>query len=236
VSQSLISDRGVDQPPIATASAAPADRSGAKSPDDFAAWLIDLDGTLYRHSFVRAMMAIELVVWGRSAIRTLRTFRGEQERLRAAELADGSDPFALQIKRTARRLGLADREVADVVDDWMIDRPGKWLRIFRRRGLLRAITQFRSQGGRTALVSDYPAQRKLAALRIAGLFDVVVACGEPAGPHYLKPHPSGYLLAAERLGFAADQCLVIGDRADADGEAARRAGMSFLHVARRWTK
>ena len=47
----------------------------------------------------------------------------------------------------------------------------------------------------------------------------------------LKPHPEGYLSAAERLGVAPSACLVIGDRDDADGAAARAAGMA-VHIIR----
>ena len=98
------------------------------------------------------------------------------------------------------------------------------------------IAQHRSRGGKTAVVSDYPARRKLAAMGIAELFDAVIASGEPGGPHQLKPNPAGFRLAAEQLSTPPGQCLVIGDRADADGEAARRAGMAFHHVASRWPK
>jgi beta-phosphoglucomutase-like phosphatase (HAD superfamily) len=38
------------------------------------------------------------------------------------------------------------------------------------------------------------------------------------------------LLAAERLEVEPAACLVIGDRDDADGEAARAAGMAFRHI------
>ncbi len=113
----------------------------------------------------------------------------------------------------------------------MFRRPGRWLKLFRRRALLAEIREFRAKGGRTALVSDYPAADKLAAMGAANLFDIVVASGEPGGPGRLKPHPDGLLLAAQRLGVASSTCLVLGDRDDADGEAARRAGMKFLHVA-----
>ena len=50
----------------------------------------------------------------------------------------------------------------------------------------------------------------------------------------LKPSPEGMRLAAERLQVAASDCLVIGDRWDADGAAAQAASMDFLHVASRW--
>jgi beta-phosphoglucomutase-like phosphatase (HAD superfamily) len=39
------------------------------------------------------------------------------------------------------------------------------------------------------------------------------------------------LSAAERLGIAPANCLVIGDRDDADGAAARAAGMA-VHIIR----
>jgi putative hydrolase of the HAD superfamily len=112
----------------------------------------------------------------------------------------------------------------------MIERPAKWLPLFRRRSLLDEIRAFREAGGRTALVSDYPARRKLEALGAAPLFDVVVASGEPAGPRRLKPHPNGMLGAASALGIDPARCLVIGDRPDADGLAASAAGMAFRHI------
>jgi HAD superfamily hydrolase (TIGR01549 family) len=112
----------------------------------------------------------------------------------------------------------------------MIERPGRWLAAFRRRALLAEIEAFRSAGGRTALVSDYPARRKLEALGASALFDAVVASGEPGGPRRLKPHPDGYLRAAELLEVEPVSCLVIGDRDDADGEAARAAGMAFRRI------
>lgn len=79
-------------------------------------------------------------------------------------------------------------------------------------------------------MSDYPGSRKLAALGLTDDFDVVVCNGEPGGPTRLKPAPDGYLLAAERLGFAPEECLVVGDRDDADGEAARRGKMDFRKI------
>ena len=199
--------------------------SGAREHD---ALLVDLDGTLYAQAPVRLAMAAELSLLGWSALRILRRFRHEQEALRALELE--GDPFALQLERTAAALGESPAAVEALVQAWMIERPGKWLSLFRRRALLEEIRAFRAAGGRTALVSDYPARKKLAALGAAPLFEVIVASGEPAGPTRLKPHPSGVLRAAAALGVDPARCLVIGDRADADGAAARTAGMAFRQV------
>jgi HAD superfamily hydrolase (TIGR01509 family) len=62
---------------------------------------------------------------------------------------------------------------------------------------------------------------------VTKLFDRVVACGEPGGPNKLKPAPDGFLLAAKVLGVEPNRCLVIGDRTDADGAAAKASGMEF---------
>jgi HAD superfamily hydrolase (TIGR01549 family) len=211
-------------------------RSAAADWSDFDAWLVDLDGTLYRQAPVRLLMAAELLLLGPHRIRAIRYFRKEQERLRgevAGELAASGEipsPYQTQLSRAAAGLGCTAEALAPIVREWMERRPGKWLRWFRRQSLLAEISAFRARGGKTALVSDYPAQAKLAGLGASGLFDLVVASGEPGGPPELKPSPAGYLLAAERLQISSVRCLVIGDRDDADGLAARRAGMAFRKV------
>lgn len=193
-----------------------------------AAWLVDLDGTLYVQAPVRLAMAAELSLLGWTSLRFLRQFRREHEAVR--ELGLEGDPFRLQIERTAQALAASPSAVEATVRDWMIERPTKWLPLFRRRELLAELAAFRATGGRTALVSDYPARRKLEALGASGLFDIVVASGEPDGPTRLKPHPGGMLRAAAALGIEPERCLVIGDRPDADGRAASAAGMAFRHV------
>lgn len=200
------------------------------------AWLVDLDGTLYTARWVKLAMAAELALFGWSAVKTLRQFRHDHEALREEERAGKSlalsfqSPFAAQLARTAASLSLPVEKVERVVKDWMFERPGKWIGRFPRKTLLREIAEHRARGGRTALVSDYPAERKLAALGASALFDVVVANGETHGPRRLKPDPEGYLRAAELLKVEPARCLVVGDRDDADGEAARAAKMGFRLV------
>lgn len=201
------------------------------------AWLVDLDGTLYTQRWVRLAMAVELVLFGRSAIKTLRQFRHEHEALREAQNTGRAlttayeSPFVGQLARTAEALSVPVEQVARVVQSWMVERPGKWISRFARRALLAELSAFRSGGGRTALVSDYPAERKIQAMGARHLFDVIIANGEANGPRRLKPDPEGYLRAAELLKVEPSRCLVIGDRDDADGEAARAAKMSFRLIA-----
>jgi HAD superfamily hydrolase (TIGR01509 family) len=203
---------------------------------EYDAWLVDLDGTLYVARWVKLLMGIELALSGWSAVRTLRQFRHEHERLRERQAAgeqlvsSAGSPFAEQLASTALALELSVSQVEGIVQEWMFERPRKWIGHFPRRGLLAELRSFKAAGGRTALVSDYPAQRKMQALGADGLFDVVIANGEANGPRRLKPDPEGYLRAAELLTVPAARCLVIGDRKDADGEAARAAHMGFRLV------
>jgi len=193
---------------------------------DHDAWLVDLDGTLYYPLPVKLAMSLELLVGGASVIQVLRNFRNQHEILRG-ERPSGSNAYRLQLERAANVTGKDVALVERAVTEWMHERPGRWISAFRRKALLDEIVSFRSSGGKTALVSDYPARTKLTSLGVTELFDVVVANGEPDGPTWIKPDPSGYLRAAERLGIAPSRCLVIGDRDDADGAAARAAKMAF---------
>ena len=200
----------------------------------YAAWLVDLDGTLYRPLLVKLAMAAELSLFGWGALKTLRTFRHAHEELRDAtddERSLAVSPFQRQLEHAAQKLGKSSADVERTVREWMFRRPLKWLARSRRAELVQRLTKFHEGGGKTALVSDYPATEKLQALGLAHLFDLVVSSGEPGGPSRLKPHPEGYLSAAERLGVAPAACLVIGDRDDADGAAARAAGMA-VHIIR----
>jgi phosphoglycolate phosphatase/putative hydrolase of the HAD superfamily len=202
----------------------------ASSNRTYRAWLVDLDGTLYRARWVKVMMALELGLGHWGAIPTLRAFRREQERMRRDGYDGEESPFAAQIARAGERLGATVADVERVVGEWMFRRPGKWLRRFRRESLVGEIAAFRAAGGQTALVSDYPAREKLSAMEATELFHTVVANGEDREVRRLKPAPDGMLLAAQRLGVSPGECLVIGDREDADGAAARAAGMAFRLV------
>jgi HAD superfamily hydrolase (TIGR01549 family) len=172
-------------------------------------------------------MGLELMTMGLGALPTIQMFRDQHERMRQLPVDDTVDPFERQLRLTAAELGQDRAQVALVVTEWMQRRPGKWLKLFKRRSLLRRIAAHRQAGGRTAIVSDYPARHKLQAMQAGDLFEAVIASGEPGGPQRLKPDPNGYLLAAQALGVEPQQCLVIGDRADADGVAAKAAGMAF---------
>lgn len=199
------------------------------------AWLIDLDGTLYSPRPVQLAMALELVLTGPHRVPLLREFRKQHEKLREEfhanpELECAPSPFEEQLRRSAESLRVDQDRLRALVQSWMMERPAKWLRWSKRRALLDEIARFKQSGGKTALVSDYPAEIKLRALGVRELFDIVVSNGEHQRLTRLKPSPDGYRIAASELDVPPENCLVIGDRADADGLAAARAGMQFRLV------
>ena len=195
---------------------------------DHAAWLCDLDGTLYRPLPVKLAMGAELVLRGRRHLPWIRAFRHEHERLRETLAEPVASPYDVQLERAAAAAGCSTDALRGIVSEWMVERPCRWIRRFARTSFLDEVRAFRARGGRAAVVSDYPASRKLEALDAAGLFETVVSNGEPGGPGRLKPWPDGYLAAAERLGVDPSACLVIGDRDDAEAAIlrawARRVG------------
>jgi beta-phosphoglucomutase-like phosphatase (HAD superfamily) len=196
------------------------------------AWLIDLDGTLYRAAPLKLAMALELALFGLGSLATVRAFRHAHEQLREELAADASmsfepSPLAEQMRRVAAATGRTTAQIEATIGSWMVERPARWLASFRRSSLVTEIRAHRAAGGRTAVVSDYPARRKLEALGLTDLFDTVVSNGEHTSLKRLKPAPDGMLLAASELGVTPERCLVIGDRDDADGAAARAAGMAF---------
>jgi len=93
-------------------------------------------------------------------------------------------------------------------------------------GLLRRLQQ---RGRKSAIVSSTTRENVrvvLGSLGLEGAFEAVVAEEDaPKG----KPDPQGFLVAAEKLGVAASECVVIED-APGGVEAAKRAGMRCIGV------
>jgi beta-phosphoglucomutase len=94
-------------------------------------------------------------------------------------------------------------------------------------GVLRLLGELKEHGIKVAVVSSSPLERVNATLEEAGLFlefDFIVS-----GDCCLKgkPNPEPFLLACERFGLNAGDCIVIED-AQAGIEAAKAAGMKVL--------
>jgi len=201
--------------------------------------LFDVDGTLYLQARLRALMAGELVSvpwlqhapWRVSRVWTaLRTFRHVREELRRLGQPPGSLE-RLQYTEAAARAGLPVGEIEECVEEWIVRRPLKYLPHVVRPGTLETMARLRDSGRRIGVFSDYPAAAKLKAMRIDHLVSLIVEATE-ADVNAFKPHPRGFLVAAERWGIAPREILYVGDRPDVDAVGAEAAGMHCVVVGR----
>ena len=201
------------------------------------ALVFDVDGTLYRQRLLRRAMATHLLarhltspIRGWRTMRILRSYRHAQERLRAAPTT--GDIAAAQIAIACDETGM-DRALVDAeVTRWMHEEPLAFLPRCIQPGLLAFLQRSKERGLRLGVLSDYPAESKLAALGLSSAFDVVVCAQDPA-INVFKPNPRGLLVALERLGASPSESLYIGDRVDVDVPTAAAAGVGCAIVTSR---
>ena len=199
--------------------------------------LFDMDGTLYLPSRLRALMASELalVPWLQRApwrVRrlwnALAVFRHVREDLRALGRPTASLE-RLQYSEAATRAGVSVSEMEDAVAEWIVRRPLKYLPHVVRPGTREALTQLKAAGVRIGVFSDYPAQDKLKAMGLDHMVSLVVDATE-AEVNAFKPHPRGFLTAAERWRLPPEAILYVGDRPDVDAIGAGAAGMRCVVI------
>lgn len=189
--------------------------------------VFDVDGTLYRQSTLRLLMARDMLLHAVGArdlapIRVLSRYRKLREELGEAETED-FEPIL--VERTAAATGTSPAKVRALVAEWMEDRPLRHLERCRYAGLVELFRGLRANGKRIGILSDYPVEAKLERL---GLFtDHIVWAGE-SGVGILKPHPRGLQQIMAAAGEEPRKTVLIGDRVERDGHAAERAGAHAL--------
>lgn len=185
----------------------------------------DVDGTLYAQRPLRLRVAARLMLHvlfraDRRTLGVLREYRDHREVLGDAETEDFD---AVLVAEVARRRGVKSDQVRSIVAEWMEKRPLALLPPCRYPAVDRLFDRIRSSGRVIGILSDYPALEKLAALSLDA--DHIVSAGEVG---VLKPHPRGLERLMEMAGARPEETVLIGDRAERDGEAARRAGAECL--------
>ena len=155
-------------------------------------------------------------------LRVLRPYRKIRERLGDERAEDFAERL---IDETAAATGRSPAEVRAIATEWMDRRPLTYLARSRYAGLPELFAGLRRHGKAIGVLSDYPADAKLAAL---GLAADHVACADDAEIGVLKPHPRGLETVIRRAGATPAATVMIGDRAERDGIAAREAGARGL--------
>ena len=112
-----------------------------------------------------------------------------------------------------------------LADEWIEERLLPYLARCRYPGLQDLFPAFRRKKKIVDVLSDYPADAKLAA---PGLSADLVISGRGDRVRLLKPHPRGLLVLLADAGVKPQSALLIGDRLERDGFAARRTGLRAL--------
>jgi FMN phosphatase YigB (HAD superfamily) len=187
--------------------------------------VFDVDGTLYRQRPLRIRMAAALIAYSlRSgsfqALRVLQEYRKRREHFGDREIEAFEEHLASEV---AERFAIAPDLVRSIVSEWIDARPLPMLLACRYSRIDVLFERIRASGRAIGILSDYPADTKLAALGLRA--DYVVSAGDVG---FLKPHPRGLQRIMAMAGQSPDTTVLIGDRMERDGEAARRAGVQAL--------
>jgi len=132
-----------------------------------------------------------------------------------------------QFLLTSEKSGIPADEIRAVVGEWMYQRPLKYLKYCRRKGLEQFLAFATAQQLAIGVFSDYPAREKIEAMKLSPWVKLVL-CATDKNIDALKPHPQGFLRACEEWNLRPDEVLYIGDRVEVDGEGAMAAGMSCM--------
>ena len=189
--------------------------------------VFDVDGTLYRQRPLRVRMARDILLHtllkrDLNVIAVLAKYRRIRERLGDEEAIDFETAL---IALTATATANSPDRVRAIVSEWVEQRPLGYLAACRYPGLSELFAGLRRSGKSIGILSDYPAEAKLEALRLTA-HHIVFAGDDGIG--LLKPHPRGLASLITAAGVKPHETVVIGDRVDRDGLVARRAGAQAL--------
>ncbi len=92
------------------------------------------------------------------------------------------------------------------------------------------LERVRSAHGKVAIVSDLTLEVQLMKLETFGVLPFIDALATSEEVPLDKPDSAIFDLAMTRLGARKEACVVVGDRADKDGEGARRLGIPYFQI------
>jgi HAD superfamily hydrolase (TIGR01549 family) len=194
--------------------------------------IFDVDGTLYDQSKLRLRILFDMVAASIRHPLRLYDFKIIWDFRRAREQHSFSGESGIEEKQYtwgAERSGVSVKQVREIIEKWMFEKPLPYLPLCRYEGTQQLFRYLSEKNIRIGIFSDYPASQKISAL---GLWADVIVCSLDKDVDCLKPDPKGLLITAEKLGVPVDNCLFIGDRDEKDGACARKAGMPFLLLKR----
>lgn len=192
--------------------------------------IFDFDGTLYDFTLI----PIRLILREPYHMFRIRADRVIRKQLRGMDFGTTKEFEAEYNKRMSKLTHLAGEEnfkwYQTYVEKTMTKVLEKSYKI--RDGLKDFIMKLKKKGISMGVLSDYSfVEKRMLAVgmdqELMSLFTKIYSAQEFG---CLKPAKRAFLEIASALSVAPEECLVIGDRDDTDGEGARNCGMKFIQI------
>lgn len=210
-----------------------------KSLNEYKIVIFDLDGTLYYQKPFRIRMfrwLLGYAITHPSAVKDMliikkyRSVREEWEKYDTALEGDCEQSLDdRQYAYVAEKMNVMPDRVKRAVTFFMLEAPLKLLRLYRDDVLAQMIEELHDNQKTVVIYSDYPVENKLNALGIQS-----DACYTSADSRIgcMKPDPKGINVILKDMGCANTEAVMIGDRYEKDGMAARQNDVDYIIVSK----
>jgi HAD superfamily hydrolase (TIGR01549 family) len=190
-----------------------------------------MDGTLYFQKPFRVRMMMFLLghtLTHPSSVKDLfviKKYREVREHWEDIPHGDGGNLDKAQYEYVARVKNTTKEHVEKAVKFYMHEAPLKLLANFRDNGLAHIIEELHDKGIKVIVYSDYPSEDKLKALDIKA-DGCYCSADEKIGT--MKPDPKGLGVILGELSLKSSEVLMVGDRYEKDGLAAKANNMDYI--------
>ena len=196
--------------------------------EEYAVYVVDMDGTLYFKRPMQIKMALRLMVYYGLRLYKVKELLilADYRKLRdLEELSDREDAEQIITSRLCEKYGYTPKRTRAVIEEWILRRPLDTLRQCADRKLSDFLDRVRAEGKKVFIYSDYPAADKCAAL---GLHADGIYWPDGKNIQVLKPAPQGLRYLIMENSLQTTDILFIGDRMEKDGECAKACGVDHL--------
>lgn len=187
--------------------------------------LFDVDGTLYPNY---KMYFISVLFFLRHP-HIARCFQRMRKNIRKIDHIDNFQQKQAMIM--AEDLGIDEKKAVEILDKYIYRefvQMFSWIKPFRI--IHQVLEEFRAEGLKLGVISDFPVKNKLSFLELDEYWNIVMSADEMG---FLKPRKETFLKAAEKLNIPPEKIIYVGNHYVYDIIGANRAGMITAHFSRK---